>query len=96
MLDIGWEFILDNSEEINNSLKNIKEISKNYQVCILTKVHSVEEQNSKKKFWQEKLTLRKEIVLQKYLKTVILILSVIFIRMRQAYIRGGPICSSPV
>ena len=41
MLDIGWDFILDNSEEINNSLKNIKEISKNYQVCILTKVNSV-------------------------------------------------------
>ena len=53
MLDIGWDFILDNSEEINNSLKNIKEISKNYQVCILTKVNSVEEQNSKKKFLQE-------------------------------------------
>lgn len=53
MLDIGWSFILDNSEEINNSLKNIKEISKNYQVCILTKVNSVEEQNSKKKFLQE-------------------------------------------
>ena len=53
MLDIGWDFILDNSEEINNSLKNIKEISKNYQVCILTKVNSVEEQNSKKKFLQK-------------------------------------------
>ena len=54
MLDIGWNFILDNSEEINNSLKNIKEINKNYQVCILTKVNSVEEQNSKKKFLQTK------------------------------------------
>jgi len=54
MLDIGWNFILDNSEEINNSFKNIKEISKKYEVCILTKVNSIEEQNSKKKFLQKK------------------------------------------
>lgn len=53
MLDIGWNFILDNSEEINNSLKKIKEISKKYEVCILTKVNSIEEKKSKMNFLQK-------------------------------------------
>lgn len=52
MLDIGWNYILDSSKEINNALKKIKEISKKYEVCILSKVNSIEEQNSKKKFLQ--------------------------------------------
>lgn len=54
MLTIGWDFILNNSEEINYSLKKIKEISKNYEVCILTKVNSIEEQKSKMIFLQKK------------------------------------------
>lgn len=53
MLYIGWEHILDCSKEINYSLEKIQEINKNYDVCILTKINSREEQEGKVKFLQK-------------------------------------------
>ena len=53
MLIIGWDYILDNSKEINCSLKKIKEIGKKYDICVLTKINSIEEQNAKIKFLQK-------------------------------------------
>lgn len=54
MLSIGWDFILNNSNEINNSIKNIIDISRDYEVCVITKVNSVEEQKAKMEFLQKK------------------------------------------
>lgn len=51
---MGWDFILNSSNEINNSIKNIITISKDYEVCILTKVNSMEEQKAKIEFLQKK------------------------------------------
>ena len=50
MLSIGWNYILSNSKEINNNLKKANEINKKYDVSVLTKVNSIEEQKEKKKF----------------------------------------------
>lgn len=50
MLNIGWENILLNSKQINDSIKKIKDISKDYEVYILTKINSQEEQNAKKQY----------------------------------------------
>lgn len=50
MLNIGWNFILENSKEINHSLENIKKISKTHDICILSKVNSKQEQNAKTNF----------------------------------------------
>ena len=50
MLEIGWESILKNSREINNSLDKIKQLNKKQNVCVLSKVNSKEEEKAKKKF----------------------------------------------
>lgn len=50
MLDIGWNNILNQSVEINDSLDKIKKLKKFFQICILTKVNSKEEQVFKEKF----------------------------------------------
>lgn len=50
MLDLGWDFILSNSKEINHSLRKIKKLSKKYEIYILTKINSMEEQNKKRDF----------------------------------------------
>ena len=50
MLDLGWDVILENSEEINNSFKKIHCLMKDYQIFILTKVNSDEEQKAKELF----------------------------------------------
>ena len=50
MLDIGWDYIINNSIEINNSINNIKQLLIKYEVCILSKVNSKEEADAKKKF----------------------------------------------
>lgn len=47
MLDFGWNNILDKSKEINNSYKKIYQLMNKYQVYVLTKVNSVEEQKAK-------------------------------------------------
>lgn len=50
MLDLGWDFILENSKEINDSYEKIHYLMKKYQIFILTKVNSIEEQNAKTLF----------------------------------------------
>lgn len=50
MLDIGWGYILENSEEISNSINKIHQISKKYGVSILSKINSNEEKEAKIKF----------------------------------------------
>lgn len=50
MLEIGWESILKNSREINNSLDKIKQLNKKQNVCVLSKVNSKEEEKAKKKY----------------------------------------------
>ena len=54
MLDLGWDVILENSEEINNSFKKIHCLMKDYQIFILTKVNSDEEQKAKELFLKKK------------------------------------------
>lgn len=41
MLDLGWDFILKNSKEINNSFEKINQLMINYNVYVLTKINSV-------------------------------------------------------
>lgn len=53
MLNLGWNFILKNSKEINNSFKKINQLMINYNVYVLTKVNSVEEEEAKKSFLKE-------------------------------------------
>ena len=53
MLTIGWNYILENSKEINYSLEKIKRISKTHDICILTKINSKQEQNAKTNFLLE-------------------------------------------
>lgn len=53
MLTIGWDYILENSKEINYSLEKIKRISKTHDICILTKINSKQEQNAKTNFLLE-------------------------------------------
>lgn len=50
MLNIGWGNILLNSRQINDSIKKTKDISKVYEVYILTKINSQKEKNAKKEF----------------------------------------------
>lgn len=50
MIDIGWNNILKNSKEINYSIKKIKQISKIYDICILSKINSINEEKEKSKF----------------------------------------------
>ena len=50
MITIGWEKILSNSVQINDSIKKIKDIGKNYEVYILTKINSQEEQKAKEEY----------------------------------------------
>ena len=50
MLDLGWDFILKNSKEINNSFEKINQLMINYNVYVLTKINSVEEEETKKSF----------------------------------------------
>lgn len=54
MLDLGWNVILENSKEINGSYEKIHYLMKNYQVFILTKVNSIEEQKAKTLFLNNK------------------------------------------
>lgn len=54
MLDLGWNFILNNSRIIQGSIQNIHLLSKKYKVYILSKVNSIEEKNEKIKFLQNK------------------------------------------
>ena len=53
MLDLGWDVILENSEEINNSYKKIHQLMINYNVYVLTKVNSIEEEETKKSFLKQ-------------------------------------------
>ena len=53
MLTIGWNYILENSKEINYSLEKIKRISKTHDICILTKINSKQEQDAKTNFLLE-------------------------------------------
>lgn len=53
MLTIGWNYILENSKEINYSLEKIKRISKTHDICILTKINSKQEQDVKTNFLLE-------------------------------------------
>jgi len=53
MLDLGWDVILENSEEINNSFKKIHQLMINYNVYVLTKVNSIEEEETKKSFLKQ-------------------------------------------
>lgn len=53
MLTIGWNYILENSKEINYSLEKIKRISKTHDTCILTKINSKQEQDAKTNFLLE-------------------------------------------
>ena len=53
MLNLGWDFILKNSKEINNSFEKINQLMINYNVYVLTKVNSVEEEEAKKSFLKE-------------------------------------------
>ena len=50
MLNIGWGNILLNSRQINDSIKKTKDISKVYEVYILTKIKSQKEKNAKKEY----------------------------------------------
>lgn len=50
MLDLGWNFILENSRIINNSYQKIHYLMTKYEVFILTKVNSIEEQKAKTLF----------------------------------------------
>lgn len=50
MVDLGWNYILKNSEVINDSFKKIRQLMINYNVYVLTKVNSVEEEEIKKIF----------------------------------------------
>lgn len=50
MLDVGWDNILKNSKEINDSIKKIKQISKIHDTYILSKINSIEEEKEKRKF----------------------------------------------
>lgn len=50
MIDIGWNNILKNSKEINYSIEKIKQISKIYDICILSKINSINEEKEKSKF----------------------------------------------
>ena len=54
MLDLGWDFILENSKEINDSYEKIHYLMKKYQIFILTKVNSIEEQKAKALFLKKK------------------------------------------
>ena len=50
MINIGWDFILKNSKEINNSYEKIQQLMKNFNVYILTKVNLIQEKNKKISF----------------------------------------------
>ena len=50
MLDIGWKNIIEQSNEINDSIKKIIALSEKYSVFILTKINSEQEQEEKRKF----------------------------------------------
>ncbi len=50
MLEIGWNYILKESREINNSLEKIIHLQKNQKVCILSKINSDEEKHKKREY----------------------------------------------
>lgn len=50
MLEIGWDYILRESREINNSLKKIIHLQQNQKACILSKINSDEEKCQKRKY----------------------------------------------
>lgn len=54
MLDIGWNNILEKSIEINESYRKLHQLMKKYEVTIITKVNSVEEQEAKMLFLKER------------------------------------------
>lgn len=54
MLDMGWNNILEKSEEINNAYNKIYHLMDKYEIFILTKINSKEEQEAKKIFLNEK------------------------------------------
>lgn len=54
MLNIGWDNILNSSKEINDSIKKIKQMSKIYNICILSKINSQQEIISKTNFLLQK------------------------------------------
>ena len=39
MLEIGWDLILKNSREINDSLEKIRQLKQNLNICILSKIN---------------------------------------------------------
>lgn len=50
MLEIGWNYILKESREINNSLEKIIQLQQNQKICILSKFNSDEEKHKKREY----------------------------------------------
>lgn len=50
MFDLGWNYIINNSKEINKSFEKIYQLMEIYEVYILTKVNSIQENNIKTLF----------------------------------------------
>ncbi len=50
MIDIGWDKIIKNSNEINDNIKKLKLLSKKYYICVLSKINSSIEEQIKRKF----------------------------------------------
>jgi len=50
MLSIGWKKILEESKVIKNNIQKVKDLAKDYDVCVLSKINSSEEEQEKEKF----------------------------------------------
>ncbi len=50
MITSDWDEVLKKSSIINESIKNIFKLRKDYNIIILTKVNSISEKKSKKKY----------------------------------------------
>lgn len=53
--NFSWKYFLKNCHEIENNFTYIKELSKKFEIIILTHVYSTNEQIEKQKFISEKL-----------------------------------------
>ena len=54
MFNIGWKNILKRSNEINNSIQNIKKLQRKHKVYIITKFNSLEEREEKRQYLNKK------------------------------------------
>lgn len=61
----NWEYIINNSEEINDSIYYLKHIDPSTSI-ILTKVHSLENEAKEKVRWLRKKDVKQDIVLVPY------------------------------